>query len=135
MFKSFIVFFLTLNIVCCAACSTAKTSVKTELYFGLCKNDTCLAESDFISESEWQEFVNKFVMPRFPGGLTVIEANGQWENSQSGKLIREKTKILVLLHKQSPVDEESIESIRNSYKKLFGQESVMKVNSKIDLSF
>jgi hypothetical protein len=114
---------------------TGKEFVETELYFGLCKNDVCASENDFVSDQEWTSFLEKYVAPRFTDRLTVIDSTGRWMN-KSGKLIQEKSKIIILVYPSSKKAEESIERIQENYKALFHQESVIKINhTKIDVSF
>ncbi len=97
---------------------------RTELYFGRDKND-----GTQVSEDEWESFLDEFVTPRFPAGLTVLDAKGQWKNK--GKIIKESSKLLILLY---PVNNRKssnrkIEQIRNAYKKRFNQFSVIRVDS------
>ena len=127
-------------------CSLGKTSiiqndgsgkefVETDLYFGLCKNEVCASENDFVSNEEWTGFLDHYIAPQFTDGLTVIDSAGQWIN-KSGNLIKEKSKIVVLVYPGSEKAEESIERIRESYKTLFHQESVLKIkHQRIDVSF
>ena len=70
--------------------------LKDELYFGLTKPG-----GKTISESEWQEFVSAVITPRFGEGLTVLDGSGQFLNS-SGILIRENSKIVILIYESSP---------------------------------
>lgn len=44
---------------------------RTELYFG--RN---IPTGGIVSESDWQKFVDEAVTPRFPGGMTVLDADG-----------------------------------------------------------
>src|SRR5207253_3721246 len=64
--------------------------VKTELYFGLSR--TAGAE---ISDAEFAAFLAQVVTPRFPEGLSVLEARGQWRDS-AGRTVREPARVVVL---------------------------------------
>src|SRR5437762_10995482 len=101
--------------------------VETILFFGLCKNDLCVSKKDFVSEKEWTGFLDNYITPKFTDGLTVMDSTGQWRN-RSGKLIKEKTKIVILLYSDSKKAEGFIEAIRENYKTLFHQESVIKIS-------
>ena len=57
-----------------------------KLFFGL---------GDSISESEWDAFLADVITPRFPGGLTVLDAYGQWQ-PPVGDLVRQPTKVLLI---------------------------------------
>ena len=92
--------------------------MRTTLYFGLSH------PSGSISESQWQTFLRTEVTPRFPDGLTVWEANGQWRRSD-GKIGRERAKVLLLVHEESPSVRQAISAIVASYKRSFRQESVL----------
>jgi hypothetical protein len=90
--------------------SSEKIFIKDELYFGLSK-----LGGDTISELEWELFLNRLVTPRFGEGLTVIDAYGQYLNS-SGKLTREKTKLVILIYENSPRKNQMIKEVIASYK-------------------
>lgn len=109
--------------------SSQKTLFKDELYFGLTK-----PSGETISESEWQQFVNDVITPRFREGLTVLNGSGQFLNS-SGILIRENSKIVILIYESSPEKERAIHQIIETYKKTFQQESVLRATSRVKVSF
>ncbi|MBI5101143.1 MAG: DUF3574 domain-containing protein [Nitrospirae bacterium] len=118
-----------------SACSSERQFVRTELHFSLCKNETCARDADFIADSEWQYFVDFVIAPKFPDGITIVDAQREWINAQSRKMILERSKILVLLHKDGKSETEAIEYIRTSYKQLYRKNSVMKVDSKVEADF
>jgi Protein of unknown function (DUF3574) len=112
--------------------STSKTGQllsKNELYFGLSKPTGAK-----ISEAEWQLFLNSVITPRFKEGLTVIDSNGQYLNN-AGKLTREKTKLVILIHDHNPAKNKMIREIILNYKQKFQQESVLQVTSDVRVSF
>jgi len=74
------------------------------------------------------------VTPRFPGGLTVCDASGQWRGSK-GTVEKESTKLLILIHEATGAQEKSIEEIRAEYKRRFQQESVLRVDMAVGASF
>ena len=59
---------------------------------------------------------------------------GQWRQ-QDGKIARESSRVLVLLHKQSAENHIEIESLRALYRQRFKQESVLRVDSMSCVSF
>ena len=104
-------------------CAADATRVRTTLYFGMGKpNGT-------VSELEWQEFLRDEVTPRFPQGLTVWEAQGQWQ-SKSG-IGHERTKVLLLVHPDSTVAGQAISTVIARYRKAFEQESVLWESAKV----
>ena len=98
--------------------------MRTELYFG--RN---IPTGGSVSETEWQTFLDEVVTPRFPGGLTVLDADGQWRGND-GSISREESKVIVLLYprKQRKEANVKIEEIRAEYKKRFTQEAVMRID-------
>jgi hypothetical protein len=109
--------------------SSERTLTKDELYFGLSRSG-----GKMVSELEWQLFLNRVITPRFQSGLTVMDAYGQYLNT-SGKLTREKTKLVILIYENSPTKNSQIEEVIASYKQTFQQESVLRVTSTIKASF
>ena len=98
--------------------------IRTELYFG--RN---IPDGGTVSESDWQKFIDEIVTPRFPNGLTVLDADGQWRG-KDGSIAREESKVIVLLYprKQRRAMNSKIEEIRSEYKKRFAQEAVMRID-------
>ena len=103
--------------------------LKDELYFGLTKPG-----GETIAESEWQEFVKAVITPRFREGLTVLDGSGQFLNS-SGILIRENSKIVILIYESSPEKNKAINEIIETYKRTFHQQSVLRATSEVKVSF
>ena len=97
--------------------------VKTELFFGRCRPD-----GGVVSGAEWEKFVDEHITPRFEEGLTIVDADGRWK-SETGEIISEKTKVVILLHEDSEENDESIENVQDKYKQLFEQESVLRVDT------
>ena len=107
-----------------------RDSVQSDtLYFG-----TRLKGGKEVSTVQWEGFLRDVVTPRFPDGLTVWDAQGQWRGS-SGKTEGEKTKVLLLIHPSSPKADKAIAEIIRFYKEKFGQESVMWVRSPAKVRF
>jgi hypothetical protein len=102
--------------------------IKTELYFGLSK------PGGIVSEDEWGRFVDQQITPAFKEGLTILDAHGQWQNDK-GSVIKEGTKLLILIHKPDREKSAAIEAIINQYKKQFQQESVLRVTTPAGVSF
>ena len=73
----------------CGASSAPR--IRTTLYFGLSRLRR------YLSELEWQIFLRDEVTKRFADGLTVWQAEGQWQNPAGG-IDREQSKVLLLVH-------------------------------------
>jgi hypothetical protein len=103
--------------------------VESDLYFGLSRK-----VGPPISQREWQRFVDTQVTPRFPDGLTVLDANGQWKG-RTGLPIRERSKLMILVHRASPDTEREIKEICEGYKRAFNQESVLWTETRVRARF
>ena len=95
----------------------------TELnvYFGLEKGS-----GETVTEEEWQSFLADTVTARFPDGLTVLDARGQWFDTDAGRLYRESTKLLNVLVPSDAADAGvvAVRDISDVYKQRFEQQAV-----------
>jgi hypothetical protein len=104
--------------------------VETDLYFGLDKPG-----GGRLSEEEWAGFTAKYVSAVFRDGSTTVTALGSWRDPVSGKLITEPSRLLICIHPNTNQFSKRIDSLRNAYKKLFDQQSVLRVDKKVAVSF
>ena len=102
--------------------------VRTELFFGLSR------PGGRITERQFNRFVDDEVTPRFPAGLTLLSGDGQFQ-LDSGEIIEEKSKLLILLHGGSDVESKEIEEIRAAYIDRFDQQSVLRTDEASCVSF
>jgi hypothetical protein len=110
-------------------CGTLGTSyMRTTLYFGLNR------KAGNISESQWKTFLRQEVTPRFPQGLTVWQAGGQWRRSD-GAIVHERSKVLLLVHDDTADVRSSIAYIVERYKQTFEQESVLWETARVCAAF
>ena len=101
-------------------CGTATAvQLRTTLYFGLSR-----PKAPAVTELEWQLFLRDEVTKRFPDGLTVWEATGQWR-TPAGTLDHEQSKVLLVVHADSAAARQSIQSLIEVYRKAFDQQSVL----------
>ena len=77
-----------------------------------------------VSEADWMRFVAREITSRFPDGLTVTDAVGQWRDRNTGKIVREASKHVEIILPGNPDDEERLEAIAAAYKAAFHQQSV-----------
>jgi uncharacterized protein DUF3574 len=106
----------------CGVSSDAK--IRTTLYFGLSR------PKGSISELEWQIFLRDEVTKRFPDGLTVWQAEGQWL-TPVGSIDREQSKVLLLVHADTAAARQSVHAVIESYRKSFEQQSVLWESSRV----
>ncbi len=104
--------------ICPSGLSRASTA---ELYFG--RN---IGPAPGVSDADWAKFVDEEITPRFPNGLTVIDAVGQWRGPSSA-IVREPSKAVMIVLSGEDGETAKLEAIRDAYKARFRQESVMLV--------
>jgi len=103
---------------------------RTELYFGEGK-----ADGSSVTNEEFAQFIDDEVTPRFPDGLTELQGLGQWRND-NGVIGKEHSVVLILLYKDRTAETDAkVTQIREAYKTKFQQESVLRVDSKAEVSF
>jgi hypothetical protein len=87
-----------------------------------------------VTDAEWRVFVAEHVTPRFPGGFTVLDAVGQYRDRQ-GQVQAEATKILLIVHGPDARPRAAIQELRDIYRRLFQQESVLLIESSAHAAF
>ena len=105
-----------------------RLSVVDSLYFG------GAYPGGVVTAEQWQQFVDSIVTPRFPEGLTVLEATGQYR-THAGVIQHEPSWVLQLIHADGAQSEAAIREISTAYRKQFEQESVLRVRTKGCVSF
>lgn len=78
-----------------------------------------------VSEREFAAFLSSEVTPRFPGGLTVLDARGQWRNGDRGTVVREASKLVKIVFADDARKRAGLDAIAASYKLKFRQQSVL----------
>lgn len=78
-----------------------------------------------VGEEEWARFLDEVVTPKFPEGLTVIDAYGQWWNPPAGRVEREPTKLLLIVLTDEKAQSPRLAEVAAAYKRRFSQQSVM----------
>jgi hypothetical protein len=102
--------------------------VQDTLYFGTGSSDGA------VTNAAWASFLATTITPRFPQGLTVLDASGQWRNA-NGSLSHEATHVLQLVHPNDARNDMLIAEIISAYKTQFKQESVLRVTEHACISF
>jgi hypothetical protein len=97
------------------------SETQTELFFGLSKPD-----GSSVTENEWNKFVDDYISPELPEGFTIVDARGQWTNTDN-KIIKENSKLLVVIYKYNKEIDSSLSYVINNYKRIFHQSSVLRV--------
>jgi hypothetical protein len=77
-----------------------------------------------VSETQWARFVDREITPRFPDGLTVLDARGQWRDTERKRIVREPSKLVQIVLPGKPEDIEHLTAIAEAYKSRFRQQAV-----------
>jgi hypothetical protein len=77
-----------------------------------------------VTDGVWQRFVARELTPRFPDGLTVTDAIGQWRDPSSGAIVRERTKRVEIVLPGHDDDAAKLDAAVEAYKREFHQRSV-----------
>ena len=114
----------TAQSVAVQTCASASPQLRTTLYFGGAR------PKGTVSELEWQLFLRDEVTSRFPNGLTVWDAEGQWRGPD-GKVAHERTKVLLLVHPDTEQARQTIRALIKRYRSAFEQEAVLWETSQV----
>jgi hypothetical protein len=87
-----------------------------------------------VSAEDWRHFVDSEVSPRFPDGFTAHDAAGQWRGG-SGRLVREPSKVLLIVLSGAPDDNAKLTAIRDAYKARFHQDAVLLIEQTVCAGF
>ncbi len=85
--------------------------IEAQLYFGL------------TDKAGFVDFLDREVTPRFPEGLTVVEAAGRWR-APTGQLTQERSKLVIIVAASGNTTLDRLQAIRTAYKARFSQQSV-----------
>ena len=89
-----------------------KPAVEVDLFYGA------------VSDADWASYLAEEVTPRFPDGLTAVDAAGQWR-APSGVISRERSKMLIIVVFDAPAHLPKVQAIIDVYLKRFHQQSVL----------
>lgn|SRR5579872_5654387 len=93
-----------------------------QLFFG-----RAIAGRGDLTDREWQDFAEKTITPRLPAGFTVFDAYGQEMNPVTQRIIKERTKVLMVAVPDKAETATAIAAIRDAYRTQFHQRSVFTV--------
>jgi hypothetical protein len=106
--------------------------VDTKLYFGLGPADHL---DQGVSEAKWRDFLDREVTSRFPDGLSVVDVYGQWQGAKQSSPERLRSKMLIVDYPDTQENRDKVEAIRSAWKKMTGDQSVLRVTQPVDVSF
>jgi hypothetical protein len=100
--------------------SPARTMASAEMIFG--RN---IGDRLGVSAAAFTRFVAREIAPRFPDGLTVIDAKGQWRDDKRGILVHEPSKVVLISFTDDVGKRASLAAIADAYKHAFRQQAVL----------
>jgi hypothetical protein len=100
--------------------------IQARLFFGLDGPEGA------IDDGEWNAFVEHVVTPRFPEGLTIVEATGQWQGRDK-RVSRESSRVVEIIHAESRDAARRVTEIAAEYKRRYRQESVLIARAPIEV--
>jgi len=105
-----------------------KPMLRAELFFG-----RSIGHRFGVTNRLWQAYVDRELTPRFPGGFTVSDGKGQWREGDA--IMREASKIVVLVAPDSTELRAGIAAAVDVYVKRFRQKSVGVVTQAVCAAF
>lgn len=103
----------------CAALGGGQPMLVAELLYGRNQGATLR-----VTDAEWQVYVAEELTTRFPDGLTVIDALGQWQDSGGGGLVREPSKLVLITTTPGQETDAKLTAAITAYKVRYAQDSV-----------
>ena len=79
-----------------------------------------------VSDEAWSKFLEDTITREFPDGLTVLDAYGQYTDTATKRLIKEETKLLIILVPPDADSTPGIDRIIEEYKSRFAQQGVLR---------
>ena len=103
------------------SCAIGDTAlVRDVLYFGRNRPG-----GGAVTDEEWQAFLDQVLTPRFPAGLTVVAATGQWKG-KSGLVEQERSEVVTVFHSGDEAARRAVIEAVVEYKRRFRQEAVLR---------
>jgi hypothetical protein len=125
---------LPLNVMILASCGSRDDSrqtkwIRSEIFFG-----RIIPGGGQVSEEQFAAFLQDSVTKAFPVGMTVYDVYGQMERAD-GDIVRQDTKVVLLVHDGSQANEQAINDIISNYRSNFGNPQVMHLRTGTEPQF
>jgi len=88
-----------------------------------------------VNEADWSRFVDQEIISRFPSGLIMFNAAGEWRDGATNKIVREPSKIVQIVLPGQAQDTARLNEIVAAYKHRFKQQSVVMIVRPACVSF
>lgn len=120
--RGFVAAGLLLAVSGCAAAPSCRNH--TQLVFGMAIGDGGAR----VDASAWRDFVETEILPRFPDGFTIMDAEGSWRSAATGRAVSEPSRVLLVLHPDTADSHGRLDAIAAAYRARFRQESVLRLD-------
>ena len=107
--------------------SSCAERVSDRLFFGFG------VSGNTVSEEDWRRFLAVVVTPRFPNGLTVFHARGQWRAVGEMTVMVESSRVVEIAHDDTPEFDQRLDEVIAMYKQRYRQQSVMRTRSRVEV--
>ncbi len=111
-------------------CTSGEPRLVAQMFFG--RN---VGDHVGVSDADWARFVDTEITPRFPAGLTVFDAQGQWRDTETGRIVREPSKAVLLILDDQTQGRARIDEVVQVYRTRFHQQAVGVVAERSCVSF
>ena len=108
--------------------TSCATTLRTDLYFGL-----SIPGGGNVSASQWQQFSDSIVSPKFPEGYTEGNVSGKWRDTETHVTITEHTKVLTFIGKKTKMRQSNLDSLIQFYKRQYQQQAVLRTDARVRL--
>lgn len=107
-----------------------KTEAMAQLFFGL-----TVPGRGPVTSREWQKFSLSTLTRYFPDGFTAYDGLGQWMDPRTHSIIREPSKVVIVVASDDAQFAKNIVSVADAYRTKFRQQSVGVVTQKVCAAF
>ncbi|ACT91885.1 DUF3574 domain-containing protein [Dyadobacter fermentans] len=121
---------LSLAAVTCLCLTSCASYQRSDLYFG--RN---IPDGGTVSEQQWKQFSDSVISAYFPEGYTEWDASGRWKDTKTRETITEPTKVVTFLGKKTRQRNAALDTIAQSYRRTFRQQSVLRTDMKAKTRF
>lgn len=104
-------------------------AVRDTLYFG-----RSIPGGGEVDDDAWRAFETATLLPAFPRGYTVLDANGRWLGAD-GTTIGEASRLVVIVHAGDSTSDAALRGVIAQYRTQFRQESVLRERAAVCSSF
>lgn len=94
-------------------------ALMVQMFFGL-----SIEHRGPVTNSEWNGFLQQTVTLHFPDGFTVYDAYGQWQDRETKRITRERSRVIELAVQDNQATRDGIAAISDTYRKRFHQQAV-----------